>query len=194
VKRVLNRYTIVLYELVPRIVTAMSALALPMLLIGCESRQSLVHSAKEQTLSESFHHPTLGELYPEDVDWQTDAVTVPFCQFPIAVCLAEGNGDGPSDDAIAGYEWVAAHWKDVLRIIEGQAFRFYEPYAAAITGVPKFDLPTQLWGTEVVQSIRLFSKDDFEVSIRFTWQLPDDPHVVTFYVEGERCLTHSVDG
>lgn len=145
-------------------------------------------------MAETYIHPTLGELYPEDVDWQTDEVAVPFCDTPIEVCLADGSDEGPSESALSGYDWVESHWQEVLTLIQDQAFAFYTPYAEAVEGIPSFDKPEQLWGTEMLLCVRVFSKDYFSVSLRFSWQENEDPHDITFYVEGGACLTHSVDG
>jgi hypothetical protein len=145
-------------------------------------------------VEDTIVHPRLGELYPEDVDWQTDEALVPFCNTPIAVCLADGSDDGPSEAALSGYEWIESHWREVLGLIQDQAFDFYEPYADAVAGVPAFDAPEQLWGTETLLSVRVFSKDDFTITMRFTWQEDADPHEITFYVEDGQCETHSVDG
>lgn len=145
-------------------------------------------------MEDTFIHPRLGELYPEDVDWHTDEVSVPYCKTSIAVCFAGGTDDGPSEAAISGYDWIESHWSEVLGLVQDQAFDFYGPYADAVTGVPVFDAPEQLWGTETVLSVRVFAKDDFTVTMRFSWQEEQDPHEVTFYVEDSRCDTHSVDG
>jgi hypothetical protein len=145
-------------------------------------------------LEDAFVHPRLGDLYPEDVDWQTDEVFVPFCKTPIAVCLADGSDDGPSAAALSGYDWIESHWPEVLELIQDQAFDFYRPYAVAIAGVPAFDSAGQLWGSEVLLGVRVFSNDDFTVTLRFTWQEDQDPHEITFFVEEGRCETHSVDG
>lgn len=145
-------------------------------------------------MNSTYTHPELGELYPDDVDWQSDSATVRFSDAPVEVCLANGTETGPSAVALAGYEWVAANWPQVLRSIENQAFDFYEPYAAGVPGTPGFDSPSELWGTEELLSILVFSKDDFSVSMRFAWQQASDPHIVTFYVENGVCETHSVDG
>lgn len=145
-------------------------------------------------MTDDFVHPKLGQLYAEDVDWQTDEVSVPFSKSPIEVCLADGSDDGPSQAALSGYEWLESHWQEVLGLIQEQAFAFYEPYVDAVPSAPKIDTPKQLWGTEVLLSVRVFSKDDFTVTMRFAWQDDDDPHAITFYVEDGKCETHSVDG
>ena len=145
-------------------------------------------------MTDTYDHQKLGELYPEDVDWQTDAVSVPFSDTAIEVCLADGSDEGPSQDALAGYEWLESHWQQVRGLIQEQAFDYYEPYAETVDGVPSFETPEELWGTEVVLSVRVSSKADFTVTLRFTWQEDDDPHDVTFYVENGGCTTHSVDG
>lgn len=145
-------------------------------------------------MMDTYTHPKIGELYPEDVDWQTDEVSVQYSPSPIEVCLAGGTDDGPSQAALSGYEWVESNWQEVCSLIQDQAFEFYEPYAAAVDGVPSFDTPSQLWGTEVLLSIRVFAEDDFTVTLRFNWQEDDDPHEITFYVEDGRCETHSADG
>ncbi len=145
-------------------------------------------------MEDTFVHSRLGELYPEDVDWQADEVSVPFYKTPIAVCLAAGSDDGPSEAALSGYDWIESHWQEVLGLIQNQAFDFYEPYADAVAGVPAFDSPEQLWGTETLLSVRVFTKDDFTVTMRFTWQKDQDLHEITFHVEDGRCETHSVDG
>ena len=93
-----------------------------------------------------------------------------------------------------GYEWVEANWPEVLNIISDQAFEFYQPYADAVATVPTFDSPKAIWGTEQLINLRIFAKDDFTVSMRFSWQEDQDPHEITFYVEEGQCLTHSVDG
>ena len=143
---------------------------------------------------DTYMHPKLGELYHEDVDWQSDQAAVSFCHSPIEVCLADGSDDGPSEAAMSGYEWVESHWEQVRELIQDQAFEFYEPYADAVDGVPKFESPSQLWKTEIVLGLRMFSRDEFSVTLRFEWQQNDDPHEVTFYVEGGKCESHSVDG
>lgn len=148
----------------------------------------------EAHVEDTFVHPRLGELYPEDVDWQTDQVSVPFCKAPIAVCLADGSDDRPSKEALSGYDWIESHWREVLVLIQDQAFEFYKPYADAVAAVPEFESPEQLWGTEVLLNVRVFSKDEYTVTFRFRWQQEQDPHEITFYVEDGRCKTHSVDG
>lgn len=145
-------------------------------------------------MDETYNHPKLGTMLPEDTDWIVRA-SVPFASRPIEVCLAgEDEGIAPSSDSLAGYDWISAHWPRVLDLIADQAFDFYEPYRDAVASVPKFESPGAMWGTEVLSSVRVRSKDDFEVSLRFAWQEEDDPHVITFYVEDGRCRTHSVDG
>ena len=141
-----------------------------------------------------FVHPILGELYPEDVDWQTDETIVPFSGEPIAVCLAEGSSAGPSAEASAGFDWIAANWSSVLTLIQSQAFQFYEPYLEAVPGTPDFQEPEQIWGTEILSSVRVTAEDEFEVTMRFVWQADADPHEVTFYVENGQCESHTVDG
>ncbi|GMV79989.1 MAG: hypothetical protein AMXMBFR7_11730 [Planctomycetota bacterium] len=145
-------------------------------------------------MDSTYIHPKLGELYPEDVDWQTDKATVPFSNTPIEVCFANGSKDGPWPAALTGYDWIESHWSEVLGLIQDQAFDFYSPYADAVAGVPVFASPEKLWGTEELLCVRVSTKDDFEVTLRFKWQEKEDPHVITFYVEKGRCETHSVDG
>ena len=162
---------------------------------GCDTGiDSTVGTASEDHMEGTFVHPRLGELYPEDVDWQTDEVSVAFSKTPIAVCLADGPDDGPSQAALSGYDWLESNWPEVLRLIQDQAFEFYESYADAVAGVPPFNTPEQLWGSESLLSVRVFSKDDFTVTMRFIWQEDQDPHEITFYVEDGGCETHSVDG
>ena len=146
-------------------------------------------------MEDSFTHPTLGVMLPEDTDWIATEATVPFCDSRIGVCLAgEDAADGPSDEALAAYDWLSVHWPDVFRLIEEQAFQFYQPYRDAVASVPRFASPRHLFGTENASFVRVRSKTDFQISLRFAWQEADDPHVVTFYVEGGQCCTHSVDG
>lgn len=146
-------------------------------------------------MEDTFVHPQLGRMLPEDTDWIAPKAKVPFAASSIEVCLGgEEGANGPSDEALAAYDWLSSHWPDVFRLIEGQAFGFYEPYRAAFTRVPHFASSHLLLGTEEVCSVRVHTKSDFEVSLRFTWQEADDPHIVTFYVEDGQCLTHSVDG
>ena len=134
-------------------------------------------------------------MLPEDTDWVASSVRVPFASQPMEVCLSgEEGADGPSEDALAGYDWLASHWADVFRLIEGQAFQFYEPYRDAVAGVPQFASPRALLGTEELCSVTVYSTTDFEVALRFAWQDAEDPHVITFYIEAGECLTHSVDG
>ena len=142
----------------------------------------------------TFTHSPLGELYPEDVDWCADDASVSFHSSRVHVCLAEGTENGPSDSALAGYEWIAANWEQVKAMIESQPFEFYQPYADAVAEVPRFESPSELWGTEELTGLRVFARDDFSVTMRFRWQEESDPHEVTFYVEGGLCVTHSVDG
>lgn len=145
-------------------------------------------------MQNEFIHHKLGKLYLEDVDWQTDEASVPFCKTPVEVCLAGGSETGPSQAALSGYDWIESHWQKVLVLMQDQAFDFYEPYADAVASVPVIDTSTQLWGTESILNVRVFAKDDFSVTMRFTWQEDEDPHEVTFYVEDGKCEVHSVDG
>lgn len=146
-------------------------------------------------MDDTYTHPQLGTLFPEDTDWIASSVTVPFSPEPIEICLAsEEEGAEPPHEAIEGYDWVSSHWPEVFRIFEDQAFAFYEPYRDAVPSVPQFDTPGALLGTEQLSSVRVFSKMLFEVSLRFQWQEAEDPHTITFYIEDGVCRTHSVDG
>jgi len=142
----------------------------------------------------NYSHDDLGLLYLEDVDWNADGVSVPFVENLIGVSLADGSEDGPSPAALLGYQWIQSNWSAVLSIIQEQAFDFYAPYADAFDEVPGFDGPKDLLGSEKLEYLRIFSKDDFEVSLRFNWQAPGDSHEITFYIEGAKCNSHSVDG
>lgn len=168
---------------------------IPLVIFGCGNKSDGQSNSKP---SEGdfvfFNHPVLGELYPEDVDWCTDEADVSFHESPVQVCLANGSEDGPSDSANAGYNWIAGNWREVLQTIEQQAFEFYRPYADAVTAVPRFAHPSDLWGTERLLSLRIFAAGDFTVTLRFDWQDPSDPHEITFYVEGGACITHTADG
>jgi hypothetical protein len=42
--------------------------------------------------------------------------------------------------------------------------------------------------------VRVRSRTDFTVTLRFAWQEAEDLHLITFYIEDGQCLTHSVDG
>lgn len=149
-----------------------------------------------------FNHPTLGKLFPDyngwssiylgSVDWLSDRISVPFCEPPIQVSLDDGTVNGPSEKALAGYDWIESNWPEVLRIIEDQAFSFWDTYS--IEGAPEFDSPEQIWGTEVVLAVSVSSKDNFHIVMRFTWQTDSDPHEITFYVDDSECETYSVDG
>jgi hypothetical protein len=146
-------------------------------------------------MEDTFKHPKLGLMFAEDIDWIAMKARVPFSKTPVDVCLGgEEGADGPSQEALAGYDWLSSHWPEVFRLIEAQAFDFYEPYRDAVPSVPRFGAARLLFGTEEVCGIRVHSKTDFEISTRFAWQEAEDPHVVTFYVEGGKCITHSVDG
>lgn len=140
-------------------------------------------------------HPTLGPLSQEAEDWWlAENVAVPFASESVSVLFTDGDENGPSAGALAGYEWIASHWNDVLATVEEQAFEFYEPYADAIKNIPVFDKPHDIWGTQVVLHLSIFSKDDYSVTMRFQWQHKNDGHEITFEVEDGRCETHSVDG
>ncbi len=141
-----------------------------------------------------FSHADLGELWLEDTDWNAESVRVPFASDPVGVSLADGSDTAPSDAALQGYEWIQGNWEGVLTLIEKQAFDFYAPYADAFTDVPEFDTPEDLMRTAIVRYLRVFDRADFEITLRFDWQVPDDEHEITFYVEDGRCETHSVDG
>ena len=145
-------------------------------------------------MKDTFVHSKLDELYPDDVDWQTDEVLVSFSKTPIAVCLADGSDDGPSQAALVGYDWVESHWDKVLQLIQEQAFRFYASYADNVAGVLSFNTPEQFWKSASLISVRVFSKDNFGVTMRFAWQERHDFHEITFYVEDGRCDAYSVDG
>lgn len=146
-------------------------------------------------MEDTFKHPDLGLMFPEDTDWIATKARVPFSRTPVEVCLAgEEEATGPSDDALAAYDWLSSHWPDVFRVIEGQAFEFYEPYRDAVSSVPHFASPRHLFGTEEVCGVRVWSKSDFTITLRFVWQEAEDPHIITFYVEASECRSHSVDG
>lgn len=142
----------------------------------------------------NYSHNDLGALYLEDTDWNSDDVSVPFAENLIDVSLANGSRNEPSVAALSGYQWIQNNWQAVLSLIQEQAFEFYSPYADAFEGVPRFDTPTDLLGSEILRYLRVFNKDDFEITLRFKWQEPDDSHEITFYVEDGKCKSHSVDG
>lgn len=142
----------------------------------------------------SYSHNDLGTLYLEDTDWNADEVRVPFADNLIGVSLANGSENEPSQAALSGYQWIQSNWQGVLSLIQEQTFEFYSPYADAFGGVPSFDTPADLLGSEILQYLRVFDDDKFEITLRFRWQEPDDSHEITFYVEDGRCKSHSVDG
>ena len=142
----------------------------------------------------NYSHDDLGSLYLEDLDWNAEDVSVPFVENLIGVSLADGSENGPSRAALSGYQWIQSNWQAVLSLIQEQAFEFYSPYVDAFDGVPGFRTPKDLLGSERLQYLRVFGKDDFEITLRFDWQEPGDGHEITFYVEGGRCNSHSVDG
>ena len=142
----------------------------------------------------NYAHDKLGLLYFEDGDWNAENVSVPFVEDSIGVSLRAGIGGGPSPAALSGYKWIEKNWKTVLSIVQDQAFQFYAPYADAFDGLPQFESPGELIGTERLCYLRVFSKEDFEVTVIFDWQVPGDEHEITFYVEGGECKTHCVDG
>lgn len=142
----------------------------------------------------SYIHADLGSLHREDVDWNAEDVIVPFAESRIGVSLADGSESGPSRAALFGYKWIQSNWQGVLSLIQKQVFEFYSPYADAFDGVPEFNTPRDLLRSARLRYLRIFGKDDFELTLRFDWQEPGDSHEVTFYVEGGKCGTHSVDG
>jgi len=142
----------------------------------------------------NYSHDNLGSMYLEDVDWNADDVSVQFVENLVGVSLADGSENGPSRAALSGYQWIQSNWQAVLSLIQEQAFEFYSPYKGAFDGVPGFQTPKDLLGSERLQYLRVFGKDDFEITLRFDWQEPGDCHEITFYVEGGRCNSHSVDG
>jgi len=142
----------------------------------------------------NYSHSDLGLLYLEDTDWNVDDVSVPFVENLIGVSLANGSENEPSLTALSGYQRIQNNWPAVLSLLQEQAFEFYLPYAHAFEGVPRFDTPIDLLGSEMLQYLRVFNKDDFEITLRFKWQEPDDSHEITFYVEDGKCKSHSVDG
>ncbi len=142
----------------------------------------------------NFSHDDLGSLLFEDGDWNTEAVSVPFVESLIGVSLADGSENGPSSAALSGYQWVQGNWQTVLSLIQEQMSDFYSPYADAYGEVPDFETPEDLSASGRLQYLRIFNKDDFEITLRFDWQVPGDSHEITFYIEDGRCNSHSVDG
>jgi hypothetical protein len=146
-------------------------------------------------MEDTFTHPKLGAMLPEDTDWIASEAEVPFARFPIEVCLAgEEGAASPSDETLAAYDWLSSHWPEVFQLIEAQAFEFYEAYRDAVASVPRFASPRALLGTEKVCGVRVWSKSNFTITLRFAWQEAEDRHIITFYVECGQCSTHSVDG
>lgn len=144
-------------------------------------------------MTDSYNHPTLGQMEPEGTDWLATSVTVPFLGYEIDLIM-EGDGEKPTKEALEGFETISSSWTETLEKIKDQAYDFYEPYTDAVASVPKFDSPEQLWGTEKILFINIRSVDDYEVTMRFDWQEEEDDHQITFYVEEGVCETYSVDG
>lgn len=142
-----------------------------------------------------YQHPVIGEMFDEDNDWIAENVSLAISGRSVQVVLAQGESTGPSQDALYGFDWIVSNWEEVLNIIENQAFeRFYRPYTDAVSGVPQFDSPDQLWGSEILLGIQVSTENHFAITLRFNWQQLDDKHEITFYVEDGKCQTHSVDG
>jgi len=163
--------------------------------VACAKQNTQSSTKAGDRVEDIYIHPTLGELYPEDVDWMTDEVSLPFCNHPISVILINGDDSGPSAESLEGYDWRSTHWPETLALIELIAFeQFYLPYADANDAVPRFDTPAAIWGTEQLICLCVSSKDLFQVSMRLDWQAPSDHHEITFYIEQGKCITLSVDG
>ncbi|MCH9694167.1 MAG: hypothetical protein K0U72_06630 [Gammaproteobacteria bacterium] len=142
----------------------------------------------------NYTHDELGALYLEDTDWNADDVRVPFAEDLIGVSLANGSETEPALAALYGYQWIQSNWRAVLSLIQEQAFEFYSPYVDAFNGVPIFATPADLLGSETLRYLRVFDKDNFEITFRFAWQERGDSHEITFYVENGKCEAHTVDG
>ena len=73
-------------------------------------------------MDDTFTHPELGTMLPEDTDWIASTVTVPFASHPIEVCLASREmASAPPHEALEGYDWIASHWPEVFQIFQKQA-------------------------------------------------------------------------
>ncbi|XAM00386.1 hypothetical protein OT109_03155 [Phycisphaeraceae bacterium D3-23] len=147
----------------------------------------------------AFHHPSIGHIYLEDEDGDHSMWLASEFRFQRYHEPIDANFDGdlakPSSKSIKAYDWINANWPVSLQTIQDQAFNdFYKPYAANFKGVPEFESPDQLWGTETVLCLGITDRDNYEITLRFTWQKPKDDHAITFYIEDGRCVTHSVDG
>jgi len=145
------------------------------------------------TMTEFYNHPTLGKMEPGDTDWLASDTIVSFLGYDISVTL-EGTKEQPTEEALSAYETISSNWNETLEKINEQAFQFYEPYADAFPSVPKFDSAGKIWGTEKVWFMTIRSIDEYELTMTFDWQEEEDDHMITFYIEGGACETHSVDG
>ncbi|GAA4439765.1 DUF6985 domain-containing protein [Bremerella cremea] len=143
---------------------------------------------------DKYQHPSLGTLFLEDDQWLTEEGEVTFVDEVIRIVFARGTEEGPSDASLEGFEWIDANWSKVLTLIEDQAFEFYQSYDNSVEEFPEFAKPADIWGSEYLLGLRIFSPEEFEVTLQFDWQEEDDEHEITFYIEEGECNSYSRDG
>ena len=87
---------------------------------------------------------------------------------------------------------LARDWPRLRPLIEAAAFELHRDYLES--ALPVSATQQQIWATMVEPIVTCLDDGKYELTCRFSWQLPADRHMVTFYVEDCELRGHSIDG
>lgn len=141
-----------------------------------------------------FEHPELGTFYIEsEGDWLQEDASIPGLGKEISLYLF-GDKNGPSAQAISDYQWLIEDTSRIWDLVKDEIFELYQNYTDQEVIVNKCANADATIKTAEVSLLSIKNKDDFYMTMTFSWQKPNDGHITTFYIEDGKSQGNSVDG
>lgn len=141
----------------------------------------------------TINHPQLGTIIYSPGGWQVEHYKID--RFDNIWCILEGTIESPSQNAINACLWAQDNWDQIFNLIAQTAFEdVYKPYADSPFDVPQINSAEELKPAARLSGFSFKTQNTFELTLRFTWQDPNDDHLISFHIEDGTCIGTSFDG
>jgi hypothetical protein len=140
-----------------------------------------------------LEHPQLGEMRSRDgKSWRTVRET-PFADQPCIVTVSGGE-EGPSQEGLGWLRELSERYGEIQRLVEPHLFELYENYRSE-EDEASLDTSEQLWATATLEGMSAETPSrSASFTYRFSWQDPEDGHLLTVYLDEWEVVGTSVDG